>query len=347
MIERILRRRETSLDSIQSARSKGGDMSPLAFEPILKRIRWGGRQLADLLGKEIGPEADYAESWEIADHGNDQSIVASGASAGRSLRELVEQSNEELLGRHAGLTQFPLLIKYLDANDWLSLQVHPNDEQAKQFDPTENGKTEAWVILAANPNSRICAGLKSGIDREQFASHLQAGTIEECLNMFEVEAGDCVFVPAGTVHAIGEGVVLAEVQQQSNLTFRLHDWGRMGTDGQPRQIHIEESLSCTDFNRGPVGPVTPRLISDGDHKHEELVRCQYFVIGRHQTKHEFAVANGHQFRILMFLEGSARVDGHEDSLAVERGSTVLIPASADRTTVVPDGDVTVLEVFLP
>ncbi len=322
-------------------------MTPLTFEPILKRIRWGGRQLGELLGKAIGPESDYAESWELADHENGQSVVNHGPRAGQSLRQLVGQSGDELFGRHHGLTQFPLLIKFLDANDWLSLQVHPNDEQAKQYEPTENGKTEAWIILDAQPNSQICAGLKSGVDRQQLSAHLQNGTIEECLNIFSVQPGDCVFVPAGTVHAIGPGIVLAEIQQQSNLTFRLHDWGRLGTDGKPRDIHVEESLACTDFDRGPVMPVTPLVLLDGSHRHEELVRDQYFVIQRHRTNQPFKIITNCQFHILMVLDGTARVDSLDGSRSLPHGSTMLIPAANEGVTVTPDGRATILDVFLP
>ena len=322
-------------------------MSPLTFEPILKRIRWGGRQLGDLLGKKIGPESDYAESWELADHEDGQSVIGSGPQTGTTLRQLLEQSGDSLFGRDAGLKQFPLLIKFLDANDWLSLQVHPNDQQARQYDPTENGKTEAWIILDAQPDSQICAGLKAGVNRQQLADHLQNGTIEECLNIFTVKPGDCVMVPAGTVHAIGPGIVLAEIQQQSNITFRLHDWGRVGSDGKPREIHVEESLACTDFERGPVMPVAPLVFTDGDHLHEELVRDQYFVIQRHRTSQPFGITTDNQFHILIVLDGTAGVETSEVLRSLPHGSTMLIPAASEGVTVAPDGQATVLDVFLP
>lgn len=322
-------------------------MNPLVFEPLLKRIRWGGRRLGELLGKEIGPESDYAESWELADHGTDQTQVTQGPFAGHTLQQLMQQENVALLGRDSGLTQFPLLIKYLDANDWLSLQVHPNDEQARQYDPSENGKTEAWIILDARPDSRICAGLKPGVDRDQLSQHLQNGTIEDCLNRFPVNAGDCVFVPAGTVHAIGPGIVLAEIQQQSNLTFRLHDWGRLGTDGQPREIHIDESLACTDFERGPVLPATPQILADGDHRHEELVRDRYFVIHRHRASQSIPLPTSDQFHIVMVLEGRLTVAAGDEQQSLSRGSTLLIPAACGEVTITPDDTAVFLDVFLP
>ncbi|MFK7821064.1 MAG: type I phosphomannose isomerase catalytic subunit [Planctomycetaceae bacterium] len=323
-------------------------ISPLSFEPILKRIRWGGTRLGTVLGKQLGGETDYAESWEIADHGSDQSIVISGDMSATDLGSIVRNSNSQLFGCHAGLKQFPLLIKFLDANDWLSLQVHPNDEQARTYDSAENGKTEAWVILDAEPGSQICVGLRDGVTKEQFTAHLEAGTVEETLNMFEVQAGDCIFVPAGTVHAIGAGVLLAEVQQQSDLTFRLHDWGRLGSDGQPREIHIEQSLACIDFDRGAVGPVTPRVLhADDQHTHEELVREDYFVIQRHVGSGPFEICGDNAFRILMLLQGNATVKSGDGHSPLTCGSTLLVPAEVPTVTVIPDGPITLLEVFLP
>jgi mannose-6-phosphate isomerase len=322
-------------------------MTPLSFDPIIKRIRWGGTRLGSVLGKPLGSESDYAESWEIADHGDDQSIVSTGDCAGQALGRIVANRNADLFGTQAGMQQFPLLIKYLDANDWLSLQVHPNDEQAKTYDVSENGKTEAWIIIAADPGSKICVGLKEGVTKQQFSEHLEAGTVEETLHMFEVQAGDCVFVPAGTVHAIGSGVLLAEVQQQSDLTFRLHDWGRMGSDGKPRQLHIEQSLACIDFDRGPVNPVVPKNISEGAHTHEELVRGEYFVIERHRTTTGFTVSPDGRFKILMLLEGEAIAKCADGDRPLPLGSTLLVPATSDPVQVVPSGAATVLEVCVP
>ncbi len=322
-------------------------MEPLIFEPLLKQIRWGGRKLGTVLDKPIGDADDYAESWEIADQPSGQSVVASGEFAGKTLTELIAEHPVELLGDHCKATQFPLLIKYLDANDWLSLQVHPNDQQAAQYNANENGKTEAWVILAAEPDSQICAGLKADITREQFEQHLHAGTVEEALHMIPAKVGDCIFVPAQTVHALGPGILLAEVQQQSNLTFRLYDWGRMGTDGQPREIHVEESLACIDFDRGPVNPAPPVQLSDGKHHFEEVVRCDYFVIRRHKAVDEFRLKLHNRFRILMLLEGQAQVSTGSGSVRLFRGTTVLLPAATEIATVIPNGRIQLLEIDAP
>lgn len=321
-------------------------MKPLTFHPLLKRIRWGGRRLGSMLHKQIGPEADYAESWEIADHGGDQTIVSRGDFDGLSLSELVIQQNVPLLGRHAGRNQFPLLVKFLDAADVLSVQVHPDDRQARKFDPTENGKTEAWVILDAQSNSEIFVGLKSGVTAKDMTTALQDGTVEQLLHRIQVRPGDCVFVPAGTVHAIGEGVLLAEIQQSSDLTFRLYDWGRLGADGQPRQLHLKEALHCIDFDRGPVAPIQPVLLSS-DHDHEELVRSSEFVLQRHRSSRPFSLRQDDACHVLMVLAGSGTLQAGEDELNLALGQTVLLPANRDHVVITPHEELMLLDAFLP
>lgn len=322
-------------------------MEPLVFEPLIKQIRWGGRKLGTELEKPIGDDSDYAESWEIADQPSGQSVVAAGQYAGQTLSQLIETHPADLLGRHAGLRQFPLLIKFLDANDWLSLQVHPNDQQAVTYNPDENGKTEAWIILHADPGSQICSGLKQGVTKAEFEQHLNAGTVEETLHMIPAVVGDCVFVPAQTVHALGPGILLAEVQQQSNLTFRLYDWGRMGSDGKPREIHVNESLACIDFDRGPVNPLTPVPLSDGSHHFEELVRCEYFVIRRHKAVDNFELKLDDRFRILMQLDGSSEIQTNAGAVTLKKGTTAILPAATKSATVHVVQNTTLLEILHP
>ena len=322
-------------------------MEPLVFTPLLKQIRWGGRKLGSLLNKQIGAATDYAESWEIADHASGQSVVSGGTFAGKSLRELIGSHCDELLGDQSDMAQFPLLIKFLDANDWLSLQVHPNDAQALTWNPLEKGKTESWIIVAAEPDSLICAGLKHGVTRDVFQQCLHDGSIEKTLHLIPAIPGDCIHVPAQTVHAIGPGVVLAEVQQQSNLTFRLHDWGRVGADGQPREIHVEESLACIDFERGPVNPVAPVPLDTDGHRSEELVRCDYFIIRRHCSEAAFELQQDSRFRIVMVLEGHTQIRTNSGTLALAKGQTALLPASLSQTEIIPSSSVTLLEILTP
>lgn len=321
-------------------------LPPLTFQPILKRIRWGGRRLGTLLHKQIGQACDYAESWEIADHADGQSLVDGGPLAGQSLTSLIRTHRQDLLGSKSSVTQFPLLIKFLDAHDWLSLQVHPDDRLAKKFNPSENGKTEAWVILDSQTDSQIAAGLKTGVTPEQLRQALVDGAIENCLNLISVQPGDCVFVPAGTVHALGPGIVLAEIQQQSNLTFRLFDWGRLDASGKPRTVHVEESLACTDFNRGPVFAVQPVQLCDS-HPFEELVRCEHFVIRRHRFLDPIRISTDERFRILISLSGNAVVKSKHGTAQLPMGTTVLLPACSGVTQIIPMSPVTMLEVSCP
>jgi mannose-6-phosphate isomerase len=237
----------------------GSTLYPLRFQPIFQRYIWGGHRLRTLLGKATGRDA-AAESWEVCDHGPQQSIVRFGPLAGTSLHELLRRYGPDLLG-HSGHAdpsppaslgsgdprdRFPLLLKFLDAARTLSVQVHPNDRQAAELDPPDLGKTEAWVVLAANPGSLIYAGLQSAADRQTLLAAIRQGKCEEQLHRFEPAVGDCVFIPAGTVHALGAGLLVAEIQQTSNITFRLFDWNRLGADGRPRPLHVEEGLAVID-----------------------------------------------------------------------------------------------------
>ena len=254
-------------------------MYPLRFQPILRDYLWGGRRL-EQLGKELGPGPHWAESWEVCDHDRDQSVVLAGPWAGKTLGELVANHGQELLGRHHPQPRFPLLFKFLDANRTLSVQVHPNDAQAAQLDPPDLGKTEAWVVLDAKEGSVLYTGLKRGFDRRALAREVERGTCELCLHQFEPQPGDCVLLYAGTPHAIGAGLLIAEIQQSSDVTYRLFDWNRVGPDGQPRQLHVEEALEVIDYNRGPVAAQEPAATDIPGVK--RLAECDKFVLERRE-----------------------------------------------------------------
>lgn len=313
-------------------------LPPLRFEPILKRLIWGGRRLGTELHKPIGDAADYAESWEISDHHADISTVSEGPLAGVTLRELIRTRGRDLLGPALlGLDQFPLLVKFIDANRVLSVQVHPNDEQGKRL-INDNGKTEAWVILHVEPGSVIYAGLKPGVTRETFAEAIEAGAVEPQLHKIEPRPGDCIVIPAGTVHAIGAGVLLAEIQQMSDATFRVFDWNRTGPDGLPRPLHIRESLEVTDYSRGPVDPLpsNPEPI-DGGNTRERLARCPYFAIDRLTLSKPTSVGTSDRFTIVVGLGGTAELDGPDGVIRLEYGQTLLLPASLGACTIKPVG----------
>ena len=318
---------------------------PFRFQPILRRYLWGGRRLGSVLGKPIGTEEDYAESWEVVDHGLDQSVVAFGDLAGSKLNELVRNHGDDLLGDHAPQRQFPLLFKFLDAHRTLSVQVHPDDEQAARLDPPDLGKTEAWYVIAAQPESRIYAGLKPHIDREMLAEHLAAGTCEECLHSFEPQAGECLLIPAGTVHAIGSGLLIAEIQQASDATFRLFDWNRLDAAGNPRPLHIEASLEAIDFERGPVGPQAPQP-TENPHL-TRLAKCDKFVLDRWQFAGQQTVGGDRRFHVLAIVSGTVRISGDPCGEPLGTGSTVLVPAAGGTSQMIAHEDAVVLDMYLP
>jgi mannose-6-phosphate isomerase len=329
--------------------------TPLRFEPFLRPMVWGGRRLGETLGKPLPTREAYGESWEISDHALHQSAVAGGPLAGRTLRQLMEQEREALLGTAAAEhAVFPWLVKFLDAHDWLSVQVHPDDEAVERLWPGEVGKTEAWFVLAADPGSRIYAGLVPGMDRKRLRAALRAGTVSKCLHHFEPRAGDCVFLPAGTVHAVGGGVLMAEVQQTSDATFRLFDWNRRDAHGNARPLHVEEALACIDWDRGPVEPIrthppagaivgsTPRAPL-----HQKLVQCPYFHLEHVREAEPFPCGGEACLQVWIVLEGKGHWDMPGGTEVAQRGQAWLLPAAMSRTWCRPDPELEFLLCTLP
>jgi mannose-6-phosphate isomerase len=321
---------------------------PLRFHPILRRLIWGGRRLGSVLHKAIGDESDYAESWEISDYHDQVSVVEEGALAGATLRELVRSSGRALLGPAlAPRDQFPLLVKFIDAREPLSVQVHPTDELARRL-ANDNGKTEAWVIIDVEPGSVIYAGLNAGVGRDELLKAIQSGTVEPLLHRIEPRRGDCILIEAGTVHAIGAGVLLAEIQEMSDATFRVYDWGRVGADGKPRELHIEQAMESIDFERGPVEPIRPEgePIAAGGSR-ERLAHSPYFALERLKLDGAAQVGTPDRFMILMGLGGAAKIEHGNDRVRLDFGQTVLLPAALGRCEITPLGAAEVLMCFVP
>ena len=314
-------------------------LPPLRFEPILKRLIWGGRRLGELLGKPIGPEGDYAESWELSDHRHGQSRVFGGPFEGTTLHDLVQDRGPELLGTAvAPRSQFPLLIKFIDAQQVLSVQVHPDDQAARRL-ADDNGKNESWVVIAAEAGALIYAGLKAGVTRSKFAEAITEGRVGDLLHAFEAKVGDCIHIPAGTVHAIGAGVMLAEVQQMSDATFRVDDWGRLGADGRPRRLHVEEAIEVTDFESGPVGPVESRPEPIAGGRLERLVRCPFFRLDRLTIDGQGCVGDpqGARFTAVVGLGGAAVLRHGGASHPIGLGQTLLLPATLGPCAIAAEG----------
>ena len=327
-----------------SDRGEPISLHPLLFQPVYRRYLWGGRRFATRLGRELPPGDDFAESWEVVDRAGDQSVVAAGPLAGRSLGELVRGSGPSLLGRHAGLASFPLLFKFLDACHDLSVQVHPDDARAATLVPPDKGKTEAWYVIDAAPGARLWAGLRAGVDRAALETALRAGRMDEVLHAVEPRAGDCIFVPAGTVHAIGAGLLVAEIQQSSDVTWRLHDWNRTGPDGKPRALHVDAGLDAvTRFE--PVGPATP--IATADPAVRRLVECGHFIFDEVRPDGTWSVGGDDRFHLLAVVDGTVRFDDAWGLPGLASGQTALLPASIGRQTIHAPGRATLLQVTLP
>jgi mannose-6-phosphate isomerase len=321
---------------------------PLRFQPIVKRLIWGGRRLGDVLGKPIGEGSQYAESWEVSDHRDDVSVVSNGPLAGSSLRDLLRERPLELLGHALGpREQFPLLVKFIDASQTLSVQVHPDDERAARL-ANDNGKTETWVVVDAEPGSLIYAGLKRGVDRATFARAIETGHVEDLLHCFPAQAGDCILIPAGIVHAIGAGVMIAEIQQMSDATFRVFDWNRLGADGKPRTLHVAEALESTDFAAGPVQPIatTAQPIPGGTR--EPLASSRFFALERLRLTGPARIGRDDRFTIVLNLAGSADVHHADQTYPLRLGETLLLPAVLGACEVVPhDAGATLLTCVVP
>jgi len=323
------------------------ELYPLKMKPFLSERVWGGTKLA-AYGKEIPPGGHIGESWEISGHRDGLSTVADGPLSGKSIPELISEFGADLLGTCVSAEKpFPLLVKILDAGAQLSVQVHPSDEYCAQHGLTDPGKPEAWLVLEAEPGARIWRGLEEGTTRGKFEELLAAGKLADCLHSFEVQAGDCVDLPAGTVHAIGAGIVLAEVQQTSDLTYRVFDWNRLGLDGKPRQLHVSEALATIDWDTlggATLGDkVTPRECECEGSSCRKLVANKKFEMDDRVLDGISGIpTDAERFTCVVFLEGTGEVRWGDDRRAAQKGSSFLVPACTTGVHVVPEGTCRIL-----
>lgn len=304
----------------------------LKFEETFMDRIWGGNQLKRILGKEIPEDRCIGESWLVSDHAACESVVKEGEYRGRTLRELMELDSAGLLGLNAAPARdgrFPLLLKLIDAGDDLSIQVHPDDEQADQLGEPDVGKTEMWHILGTEGDCRIILGLRSGVSRRMLENRLRdGGDIEELMGRFPVRGGESFFVAAGTAHAIGGGALLAEIQQNSNITYRLFDYNRKDKNGQPRELHLDKGLSVMRFDDAQEDIVTPVRVEAGNVAREFLAACRYFAAEKVFPGGCFSYAGrGKSFHILLSLEETLALENDTGSCTLPRGEAALIPAS--------------------
>jgi len=292
---------------------------PFKFKPIFKYRIWGGQKLREVFGKDIPADTKIGESWELADLPEDKSEIINGDLAGQTLDTAVARYRKEITGCSDFPSPFPLLIKFLDAEDILSVQVHPDAETCRRMGKGQP-KTECWYIISAAQDAVIYKGLKTGVTREAFAKAIEQGTVEELLNKVPVKAGECHFLPAGTTHAIGAGLLIAEIQTPSDTTYRVFDWNRVEADGKPRPLHIEEALQSIRFDRaGEHLPVTTI---------GRLVDCEHFNIDKgHQAKNCELLLPPGQLKAMVILTGRGRIEGKDSSLVeFAAGDTLLTPA---------------------
>ena len=317
---------------------------PLTFHPIFKERVWGGRNLKRLYGKAIPQNVPIGESWEISDRPEDASVIANGALAGKDLRWLMENHSKELLGKtrpHGA--RFPLLVKILDAEDKLSLQVHPPAHLAAGLGGEP--KTEMWYIANASPDAALYVGLKRGTTRTDFERKVRDGTVSESFHRIPVKTGDVMFLPSGRVHAIGGGNVIFEIQQNSDTTYRVFDWNRMGMDGKPRELHVEQSLACIDFK-----DFEPRLIQSVYSRNATL-KVRYLVDDPLFRLDACQVKRGQRFyirsdqaQVIGMLRGRLRIEHGESNLTLAPGQFALLPACLGRVTMIAETQVEFLQV---
>ena len=318
---------------------------PLTFQPAFKERVWGGRELERLYHKKIPTGAVIGESWEISDRPGDASVVANGPLAGKDLRWLMENHGQEILGgaKPAAEGRFPLLCKILDARDKLSLQVHPPASKAAEL--KGEPKTEMWFIADAAPDASLYVGLKHGVTRAKFEQKISDGSVADCFHRIPVHAGDTMFLPSGRVHAIGDGLVIFEIQQNSDTTYRVFDWNRVGLDGKPRDLHIAESLASIDFNDFEPKLVETKFTTDGKIQERSLVNDPLFNVEAWKLK---SGANGllksKKLQIIAVTAGEIEIKSGSTAVNLSAGQFSLIPASLGQTEVLAKSDAALLRV---
>jgi mannose-6-phosphate isomerase len=322
---------------------------PLLFEPIYEYRLWGGRDLADLLSAPLPGAGPIGEAWVLSDRDDHPSRVANGPLKGRTIAELLDRFPAQMMGELVQrFHRFPLLLKFLDAREMLSVQVHPSDAHRDLLPAGESAKTEAWVVLKAGPESRIYAGLRPGITEGGLRQAIANGGVADELAYITPHPGDAVFIPAGTVHTLGGGVVVFEVQQNSDVTFRLYDWGHVDAQtGQPRPLQVQEALACIDFAAHAAGPVVPVLEATTPVKRERLFQCEPFDVWRLRGQAPFTLGVSDVPRVLVCIEGEGKVEHEGSNYPVAKGDVWLLPAVVGACPFKPQGAVSLLEIALP
>jgi mannose-6-phosphate isomerase len=321
---------------------------PLRFEPIYQYRLWGGRRLADVLTTPLPKDGPIGEAWLLSDRDDHASVVADGPLKGWTIGQLLQQSPVQMMGKLAGrFHRFPLLLKFLDARETLSVQVHPSDQQTDLLPAGEHGKTEAWVVLEAGNESRIYAGMKPNTTADDLRRAIADNTLADHLASFRPERGDGIFLQAGTIHTLRDLVVF-EVQENSDVTFRLYDWDRIDTKtGRQRALQIDQAMACIDFSQGAIAPVVPMVEDVIPVLRERLFLCGHFGLWRLRGDSPFMVGVAGTARVLVCIAGGGQLEHEGDNYSVNKGDVLLLPAVLGVCTFHPRNEVSMLEISIP
>lgn len=321
------------------------NLYPLTFRPIFKERIWGGRNLGTLYGKPLPPGLPIGESWEISDRPGDQSVVANGPLRGRTLHWLMEQCPEALLGpRRPMPARFPLLVKIIDAQQTLSLQVHPPARLAAQLGGEP--KTEMWYVARADPAAKLFVGLKNGVTRASFEQKLTSQNVAECFHRIHVKPGDAMFLPSGRVHALGAGTVIFEIQQNSDTTYRVFDWNRLDRDGKARELHVPQSLASVDFNDFEPELLPQTAVAAAPGTIRPLVKNELFeaAVRILPPGKELELTDG-RMQIIGVIEGVLKIGVAEENITLQAGQFCLAPAQGARAVLRSESGVSFLQVY--
>ena len=323
------------------------DLYPLKFNPIFKDKIWGGNKINTILNKDFKPLPNCGESWEISAYAEDISVVSQGHFAGKRLDDLIRDFKGQLVGESVYNKfgdKFPLLVKFIDANADLSIQVHPGDEVALKRH-NSFGKTEMWYIVQADDDAELCSGFNKPLTKENYLENFNNGRLMDMLNIEKVKANDVFFLPAGRVHHIGKGCLLTEIQQTSDLTYRIYDFERTDDQGNKRALHTEESLDAIDFS---YKEQVKTIYKDKINEIVNLVTCEYFTTNKLHFNQptDLDHSNLDSFVIYVCMEGALKLEYDHGNVEMTKGETLLLPASINKITMIPKGEFKMLESYI-
>lgn len=320
---------------------------PLKFKPRFRDKIWGGNKIKDVLGMDFGKLPNCGEAWVLSGVENNETVVAEGFLEGNELNELVEVYMDDLVGEKVYekyKNEFPILVKFIDASDWLSIQVHPNDELAQKRG-LGNGKTEMWYIINADEQSELISGFSKNVNQKTYLDHLNNKTLKDILNFEKVKPGDIFYMPAGRVHALGPGILLAEIQQTSDTTYRIYDWDRTDDRGNQRELHTEEALEAIDYNAYDDYKTNyPKVKNQtAEAVHEKYFTTNFLHLDTPFTK---SYAELESFVIFTCVQGDAKVNYPDGSVNVKMGECLLIPNIITEISIVPSSETKILETYI-